>query len=56
MPKIVDWAGRMREVADFVGLGQAELDLVRATAPVVLKHADALTVLDVLPDEIEQEC
>lgn len=45
MPKIVDWAGRMREVADFVGLGPAELDLVRATAPVVLKHADALTAL-----------
>ena len=43
MPGIVDWPGRMREVADFVGLDNAELEVVRATAPVVLKHAEALT-------------
>ena len=43
MPRIVDWPARMKEVADFVGLGPAELKLVQATAPVVLKHAEDLT-------------
>ncbi len=43
MPRIVDWPARMREVAEFVGLGSAELDVVQATAPVVLKHGEALT-------------
>ncbi len=43
MPRIVDWPARMREVADFVGLGSAELDVVQATGPVVLKHGEALT-------------
>lgn len=43
MPRIVDWPARMREVADFVGLGSAELDVIQATAPVVLKHGEELT-------------
>ncbi len=43
MPRIVDWPARMREVADFVGLGAAELEVVRATESVVLKHGEALT-------------
>ncbi len=43
MPRIVDWPARMREVADFVGLGSAELDVVQATAPAVLKHGEELT-------------
>ena len=43
MPRIVDWPARMREVAEFVGLGSAELGVVQATAPVVLKHGEALT-------------
>ena len=43
MPRIVDWPGRMKEVAEFVGLGPAELETIRATAPVVLKHAAELT-------------
>ncbi len=43
MPHIVDWPARMREVAEFVGLGPAELALVRDTAPAVLKHAEGLT-------------
>jgi len=43
MSRIVDWPARMAEVAKFVGLGPAELELLRATAPVVLKHAEELT-------------
>jgi len=43
MPRIVDWPARMREVAEFVGLGSAELDVVQSTAPVVLKHGEVLT-------------
>ncbi|PKB73734.1 MAG: hypothetical protein BZY75_00365 [SAR202 cluster bacterium Io17-Chloro-G7] len=33
----------MREVAEFVGLGPAELAVIRATAPVVLEHGEELT-------------
>jgi hypothetical protein len=43
MARIVDWPARMAEVAKFVGLGPAELEVLRATAPAVLKHADELT-------------
>lgn len=43
MSHIVDWPARMAEVAGFVGLGPAELEVLRATAPAVLKHADELT-------------
>ena len=43
MARIVDWPARMAEVAKFVGLGPDELELLRATAPVVLKHAEELT-------------
>ena len=43
MPQIVNWPGRMKEVADFVGLDSAELKVVQATSPVVLKHAEELT-------------
>ena len=43
MPQIVDWPARMKEVAEFVGLGSAELEAVQATAPVVLAHAEELT-------------
>ena len=43
MPRIVDWPARMKEVAEFVGLGPAELEVVRDSAPVVLQHAEALT-------------
>ena len=43
MPRIVDWPARMREVAEFVGLGSTELDVVQATAPVVLKRGEELT-------------
>ncbi|MFQ6030661.1 MAG: protoglobin family protein [Dehalococcoidia bacterium] len=43
MTGMVDWAGRMKQMMDFVGLEQVELELVRATAPLVLKHAEFLT-------------
>ena len=43
MARIVDWPARMAEVAKFVGLGPAELEVLRATAPAVLKHAEELT-------------
>ena len=43
MPRIVDWPARMKAVAEFVGLGQSELEVVQATAPIVLKHGAALT-------------
>jgi len=48
MPRIVDWPARMKEVAEFVGLGPAELELIQETAPAVLKHAQELaaTVYD----------
>ena len=43
MQRIVDWPARLREIAEFVGLGEAELAIVRATGPAVLKHAEELT-------------
>ena len=43
MPYIVDWPGRLKEMADFVGLGEDELSLIRETSSVVLEHADSLT-------------
>jgi hypothetical protein len=43
MPGIVDWSARLKEMAEFVGLGQDDLALVQATTPLVLKHADELT-------------
>ena len=43
MPRIIDWPGRLKEMAGFVCLGPAELELIQSTAPVVLEHADWLT-------------
>ena len=43
MPRIVDWPGRLQEMADFVGLDQVELELIQSTAPIVMQHADAVT-------------
>ena len=43
MPRIVDWPARMRQVAQFVGLGPAELELVQFTGPMVLKRGEELT-------------
>jgi hemoglobin-like flavoprotein len=43
MARIIDWPARMKEVADFVGLGQTELDLIQATREVVLERGEELT-------------
>jgi hemoglobin-like flavoprotein len=43
MARIVDWPARMKEVADFVGLGQTELDLIQATRDIVLERGEELT-------------
>ena len=43
MPRIIDWPGRLRELADFVGLDEEELALIRSTADVVMEHSEALT-------------
>jgi hypothetical protein len=42
MQGIVDWPARMKELMGFVGITQADLDLVRETAPLILKHAEGL--------------
>ena len=39
MQRIVDWPARMKEVADFVGLDQAELDVIESTRDLVLARA-----------------
>ena len=43
MAQVVDWPGRMRELADFVGLDAEGLGLIRATREVVLAHGEELT-------------
>jgi hypothetical protein len=43
MPGVTDWAARMKEMMEFVGLTQAELELVQSTAPIILSQADSLT-------------
>ena len=42
MPRIVDWPGRLREMAALVGLDEDQFELIRATAPVVLERAEEL--------------
>ncbi len=43
MARIIDWPGRLRQLADFVGLDEDELALIRSTADVVMEHSEALT-------------
>ncbi len=43
MQGIVDWAGRMKEMAAFVGLTEDDVRLIQSTASVLVPHADALT-------------
>ena len=42
-PRIVDWPARMKEVADFVGFGPAEMTVLQATGPLILQHGEELT-------------
>ena len=43
MQRIVDWPARMKEVADFVGLDQGELDIIESTRELVLSRGEELT-------------
>ena len=43
MAHIIDWPGRLKQLAEFVGLDQAELDLIKSTSDAVSKHVDELT-------------
>ena len=43
MTQVIDWPGRMQELADFVGLDQAGLKLIQLTREVVLAHGEELT-------------
>ena len=43
MQGIVDWAGRMKHMTEFVGLTQTDLELIQSSAAVLVPHAEALT-------------
>jgi len=43
MQQIVDWPGRMKEIAEFVGLGQEELDVIESTRDMVLARGEEIT-------------
>ena len=43
MAYIIDWPGRLKQLAEFVGLDQGELDLIKSTSDAILKHVDELT-------------
>ena len=43
MQGIVDWGGRMKQMAEFVGLTQTDLELIQSTAALLVPHAEALT-------------
>ncbi len=43
MARVVDWSGRMREMVEFVGLDREGFDLVQASAPILVEHAEELT-------------
>ena len=45
MAHIVDWPARLEQLAEFVGLDQDGLNLIKSTSDAVLKHADDLTAL-----------
>ena len=40
---IFDWPTRMQQMADFVGFSEEDLELVRASGPILLDRADELT-------------
>ena len=40
---IFDWPARLRQMADFVGVTDEDLELVRASGPILLDRADELT-------------
>lgn len=40
---IFDWPARMQQMADFMGFSDEDLEMVRASGPILLDHADELT-------------
>lgn len=40
---VTDWPARFAEMVDFVGLSEEDRQLIRASAPILLAHADSLT-------------
>ena len=40
---IFDWPTRMQQMADFMGFSEEDLEMVRASGPILLDHADELT-------------
>ena len=43
MARIINWPARMKELADFVGLDEAELARIQATRDLVLAHGEEIT-------------
>lgn len=43
MQQIVDWPARMKEVAEFIGLGQEELNVIESTRELVLTKGEEIT-------------
>lgn len=43
MQQIVDWPARMKEVAEFVGLDQNELEVIESTRELVLARGEEMT-------------
>ena len=43
MARIIDWPARMKELADFIGLDEAELARIQATRDLVLEHGKEIT-------------
>ena len=43
MTQVIDWPGRMQELAEFVGLDQEGLELIQSTREIVLEHGEELT-------------
>ena len=61
MQQIVDWPARMKEVAEFIGLGEEELRVIESTRALVLAKGEEITaaVYDhflLFPDFFKDSC
>ena len=43
MSEMIHWPTRLAEMVDFVGLSEAERQLIKSSAPIILQHARHLT-------------
>jgi hemoglobin-like flavoprotein len=43
MSKVVNWSARFAEMMDFVGLTEADRQLIKASAPLIMAHNEKLT-------------